>query len=264
MESPLRIIQISDIHMFADKGSSLMGVDTSDSFAAVIDLLKNEKKIDIIILSGDLSQDGSKVSYMNIAEALKDFNIPIYFVPGNHDDVHRMAQVYPLNSISKHKHIILKDWHLILLNSQVPEHVEGHLDASQISYMQHCLQTYPEHHAIVLFHHHPFPIGCQWLDEIGVKNADEFWHAVSHYPKVSTVLFGHIHQVVEREYQGIQCYSAPSTCFQFRRQHDTFGIEKLNPGYRWIDLYEDGKIETGVVRTAEYIGIFDPNSKGYA
>lgn len=263
MGAPLRFIQISDIHLFSDKESSLTGVNTHESFTAVIELLKNEK-IDFIILSGDLSQDGSEGSYLRIAELLKDFNVPIYHVPGNHDDVKVMSHVYPRDSISNHKHIVLKDWHLILLNSQIPDHVEGLLDQSQLNYMQHCLQAYPEHHAVVLFHHHPVVINCHWLDKIGVKNADEFWDVVSHYPKVKSVFFGHIHQVVEQTKNGIQCYSLPSTCFQFKRNNDTFALEKLNPGYRWIELHDDGHIETGVVRTAEYIGTFDPDSQGYA
>lgn len=259
---PIRIIQISDIHVFANREAALLGVKTQESFDAVAALLQREK-MDLIILSGDLSQDGSEDSYTYVANKLKEFNVPIYCVPGNHDDAKIMAHVYPRETISNHKHIVLKNWHIILLNSQVPGAVHGYLDAAELKYLQHCLQTYPEHHAIVLFHHQPVLIHCKWLDNIGLKNAEELWQLLASYPKVNSVIYGHIHQVNEQTVNGIKCYSAPATCFQFMRNQDEFGLENLPPGYRWYDLHADGHLETGVVRTATYIGEFEANSKGY-
>ncbi len=61
--APFRLIQISDIHLLADQQGELLGVKTEDSFQAVVHLLKQEKNnIDLILLSGDLSQDGSEVA----------------------------------------------------------------------------------------------------------------------------------------------------------------------------------------------------------
>lgn len=262
--APLRVVQISDIHLLADKEAALLGVKTQESFQAVIDLLRKEMgNIDLILLSGDLSQDNSEAAYTRIADNLKLFNVPIYYVPGNHDNPKVTSRVYPYQTISNHRHIILKNWHIILLSSQKPGAVEGYLDESQLNYLQHCLQAYPEHQAIVLFHHQPMPVGCKWLDNLGLTNADEFWKIVSHYPKVNTVLFGHVHQEFEQVMHGIKCYSTPSTCIQFKRKQDEFGLEDLPPGYRWIQLYEDGKIETEVRRVAKYVGVFDANAKGY-
>ena len=107
---PLRIIQISDTHVFGGKNKELLGVKTQESFDAVVDLLQQEK-MDLIILSGDLSQDGSIDSYRYVASRMKAFNVPVYFVPGNHDDVKVMASVYPLNNISNHKHVDGADKH---------------------------------------------------------------------------------------------------------------------------------------------------------
>src|SRR5262249_40366568 len=160
--------------LFKDEQGALLGVKTNESLKAVLDLVKqNEKDIDLIILSGDLSQDGSKESYMRLANLMKPFQVPIYYVPGNHDDPKTMAHVFPRETISAHRHIVLKNWHLILLNSQKVGAVEGYMDQSQLNYLQHCLQTYPEHHAMVIFHHQPVPVGSEWLDKLGLTNADE-------------------------------------------------------------------------------------------
>lgn len=261
---PLKIIQISDMHLFADTEGELLGVKTQESFQAVIDFLQIEaEKMDLILLSGDLSQDASEMSYRRIANSLKIFNVPIYCVPGNHDNVSRMTAVYPLEQVLDVHHIVLKHWHLILLNSQKLGAIGGHLANSQLNFMQECLQAYPDHYGIIVFHHQPLVVGCKWLDHIGLSNADEFWQKISHYPKVNTILFGHVHQEFEQEKNRIKCYSAPSTCFQFKRNQNHFGLENLAPGYRWIHLYEDGHLETGIKRIAQYIGKFESKAKGY-
>lgn len=261
---PLRIIQISDTHLYADPLKALLGVPSQKSLEAVIQLLQKEAgPIDLILHSGDLSQDGSEASYIRLAEMLKIFNVPVYCVPGNHDNAKVMNVLYPRETISNHKHIVLKNWHMILLNSQKPGAVEGYLDSTQLQYLQHCLQAYPEHQAVIVFHHQPVPVGAQWLDNLGLTNADEFWETISHYPKVNTILFGHVHQEFERTVNGVYCCSPPATCFQFKRQQDTFGLEDLPQGYRWVHLYENGRVESGVKRLAHYIGEFDAQAKGY-
>lgn len=260
----LKILQISDIHLFADPNKELLGVKTHESFQAVLDKIKqDELDAQLILLSGDLSQDNSEASYLQLSDMLKPFRIPVYYAPGNHDDPKLMAAIFPRENISNHKHIVLKNWQIILLNSQKPGAVEGLLDESQISYMQHCLQAYPEHHAVILFHHQPFPVGCQWLDNLGLKNAEKFWRAAANYPNVNTVLFGHVHQEHARQFEDINCYSAPSTCIQFKRKQDFFGLENIPPGYRWLDLREDGSLQTKVERVSKYIGKFDASAKGY-
>lgn len=263
-QGPLRIIQISDTHIFSDKDKALLGVQTQKSLEGVLARLKEDaKRFDFIIHSGDLTQDYSEPAYVRVADMLSQFNVPIYCVPGNHDDPKVMAQVYPLGLISNDRHIVTKNWQLILLDSHKPGAVEGYLSHGQLTYLQHCLHTYPEHHAIVLFHHQPLPVGSRWLDNLGLTNAKELWDIISRFPKLKTVLFGHVHQEFETIVNGIHCYSTPSTCFQFMRNQDHFGLEHLPPGYRWIELYDDGSMKTGVTRTSHYIGVFDLEAKGY-
>ena len=66
---------------------------------------------------------------------------------------------------------------------------------------------------------------------------------------------GHIHQSHEADWDGIPVYSTPSTCFQFKPKSVDFALDDLPPAYRWIDLYSDGKIDTGV----KYLHAFSAN-----
>jgi Icc protein len=261
---PLRIAQISDIHLFGDKNQAILGVKNHESFQAVLNLLKKDPTLPhFILLTGDLAQDESTAAYLHLADELKDFPIPIYWIPGNHDNTQLLEHLYPRENISNDKHIVLEHWQIILLDSKKPGAVEGQLNPEQLKFLQHCLDTYPDHHAIVVFHHHPIPVGCAWLDNLGLTNAADLWQLLSHYPRVNTILFGHVHQQHEGEKNGIHYFSTPSTCIQFKRNSEKFALEKLGAAYRWIDLYPNGELKTGICRTDKYIGVFDPEAKGY-
>lgn len=263
-ETPLKIVQISDTHLYADPEKALLGVKTEESFAAVVKHIQQEiPKFDLLIHSGDLSQDASLASYQRAAEILKPLQVPIYYVPGNHDDDKVMLQVYPQHTIQNHRHILLKNWQFILLDSHVPGAVHGHLNEEQLSYLQQCLEKYPEQHAIIVFHHQPVEIDAGWLNKLGLHNAKTFWEIVARYPQVKAVLFGHIHQACTQMINDVPCFGTPSTCIQFKCNQNEFGIEKIPPGYRWLELYTDGTIKTEVCRLPEYIGWFDGDAKGY-
>lgn len=262
--TPLRIVHITDMHLYADKDRDLLGVKTRDSYHALLDLLRKDKvSPDMFILGGDLSQDTTEESYHQLADSLSEWKVPVYYVPGNHDDYAMMQRVYPRGMLDAQKHIVLEHWQLILLNSQIPKCVEGNLDAEQLEFMEACLQKHPNLPALITFHHQPVPVNCAWLDNLGVKNADEFWQIIAKYPNVDTVLFGHVHQESMGIKNGIKYFSTPSTCIQFKTNSDPFALEELPPAYRIIDLYPNRKLTTQVHRTDHYVGIFDAQAKGY-
>lgn len=258
-----RILHISDTHFFKDPTDLLLGVNTQDSFQAVLDLIRHENNIDMIIHTGDLSNDGSQASYARLADMLDQLTIPIYCVPGNHDDARMLGEVFKRKNFSSARHIVPNQhWQIILLNSQKPGAVNGWLKPEEFQHLQSCLENNNEH-AIIMFHHQPVLVGSKWLDKLGLKNADEFWQLLSQYHNVQMICFGHVHQEFQKVVNGIPCYSVPSTCIQFKRHSETFALEKLPPGFRIIDLHDDGSIKTKVIRAQEYVGVFDKNAKGY-
>lgn len=263
-EGFLRIAQISDTHLFSDPERSLLGVKPQVSFQAVFELLKNDPiKPDLILLTGDLSQDETAQSYRILADKFSELDIPIYFVPGNHDEDTVLIDNFTGKNIFPQKQIIVKDWQIILLNSHKSGCIEGFLRQSELDYLQECLQQYPQYHTIIAIHHHPVPVGSRWIDKYALTNASAFWNTVEKLNHVKMVLFGHVHQLFEQKKSGIHCYAVPSTCFQFKGHSQNFAIEKLPPGYRWLDLYNDGTFKTGISRIQQYIGEFDENATGY-
>lgn len=260
----IRILQITDTHLFADPNQALLGVKSEESFRALIDLVKSaDLDPDFILMTGDLAQDASEKAYIRLGDELSEFGVPVYCIPGNHDDTNVMEKIYPYAMMSLQKQLVFDGWQIILLDSHIHAKVEGRLAKSELDFMEKCLKMHPKHQAIIVFHHHPIPVGCEWLDNLAIKNSDELWDILKNYPQVSTIFFGHVHQLNEGEKNNIKYYSTPSTCIQFKRKSDQFALEELGPGFRIIDLYPDGKLETSVRRVPRYIGTFEPHAKGY-
>lgn len=262
-KNTLKFIQLSDLHLFADPMQSLLGVNTHDSLQAVLARLRQEEEVDFIILSGDLSQDRSKASYQQVKASLSELGLPVYWLPGNHDDVAIMSHVLADALFKNDKQIVLPHWQLILLDSQIPGEVPGHLSDTALQYFEQCLQTHPDHHALVMFHHQPVPVGSQWLDVLGLTNADKFWQMATRYPRLSLVLFGHVHQAYQQAKAHITCYAPPSTCIQFKPHSAEFALDPNPPGYRVMVLHANGQHDTHVQRIDHYVGEFLADAKGY-
>lgn len=262
---PLRVVQLSDCHLFADREGKLLGLNTQFSLERVLDLIRAEQPdIDLMLATGDLSQDASYDSYKRLNDALETFDSPCYWLEGNHDKPAPMlealkdqrAKVSPCTTN-------IGNWTIVMLDSTIPDDVPGELYDDDIAFLDHSLKTAKGDHIMVCLHHHPVPIGCRWLDTQVVASADRFFEVIDQYPKVRTVIWGHIHQEYDGERNGVKLYAVPSTCVQFKPFSDDFAVEKLPPGYRWFDLHEDGRIDTGVSRVQNIEFEVDFSVKGY-
>ena len=117
--------------------------------------------------------------------------------------------------------------------------------------------------SLVCLHHHPIEIDCAWLDEQIVADAEAFFEVLDRHDVVRGVLWGHIHQQVDIERNGVILMGSPSTCVQFAPKSERFKADDLSPGYRWLDLRTDGSIHTGVSRVEGVRFNVDLDSKGY-
>lgn len=83
---PHRVVQITDCHLFDGTDGRLLGLNTEDSLRMVLERVEQEQShIDVILATGDLSQDGSPSSYQRFQQHLTRFKAPSYWLQGNHD-----------------------------------------------------------------------------------------------------------------------------------------------------------------------------------
>jgi Icc protein len=249
--SPLLIAQITDIHLFADEKQELLGLPTTQSFQAVIKRLCSLRhQPDLLLLTGDLSQDGTAKSYERIQNLLSPLETPTYWIPGNHDDLAVMEQVLRCGMISLRKTFERNGWQFILLNSGVPGCVHGRLSLDTLEWLDFRLKVIEEQPTLVALHHPPFLVNSDWLDSSTLQNSEEFFAVLDKHPHVKLVLFGHIHQEFHRQRHGVHYLGSPSTCIQFEPHSSKFALNYEEPGFRLLTLYADGRWQTRIERVA--------------
>lgn len=214
------IAQISDTHI------SLPGVGPDALFetaahleAAVAHLRKLSSPIDALIVSGDLVEAGSETEYARLRVLLKPLNVPVYLVPGNHDDSDRLREsfrdwgYFPAEG---KLYYVIDDFavRFVILDSSVPGHAHGTLGAKQLLWLDEQLADQPDRPTVIVLHHPPFRSGMRRMDMWSLSDASELETLVSKFTNVHRVVCGHLHRHMIRRFGGSVVQVCPSTAQQ--------------------------------------------------
>ena len=90
-ERPVRLLQISDPHLFADPGGTHRGQNTLRSLRAVLDHARGQTPADAVLVTGDTVQDESREGYHLFKRCFAGWRVPVLCLPGNHDNTAVMA-----------------------------------------------------------------------------------------------------------------------------------------------------------------------------
>lgn len=249
--SPLFLVQITDTHLLASAEGTLLGLPTEPSLKAVIEKIQTlTPQPDRVLLTGDLSQDETFASYQRLHKQITRLNLPTYWIPGNHDQLPFMEEALNLPPVYGDKSFQCKGWQFILLNSAVPGRVYGHLSRETLAWLEGELTKAGNLPTLIALHHPPFAVDSHWLDKSRLQNPEALFQVLDRYPQVRLVLFGHIHQEIERDRAGVTYLASPSSCIQFKPESQTFSLDEAQPGFRLLWLYPDGSYESEVKRVA--------------
>ena len=245
----VRVAQLTDCHIFAGAGELLKGMDTRLSFDAVsAAMLARHGDLDLLLATGDLSQDGSAGSYRFLAKRFNRMKLPVFRLPGNHDDSALMAANLDGRQVSPAKQVLAGAWQILLLDSTIGGEIHGRVSSAELEFMDRALEARPGHHALVCLHHQAIETGSRWIDEKGLLDAAQFRQRVKAHRQVRAVLWGHVHQEMQLSSDGIEWMSTPSSCVQFAPGSAEFAIGDEAPGYRILHLHADGSVESRVHR----------------
>jgi Icc protein len=245
--SSVRLIQITDTHLYGEADGKLRGVATYPALLAVIEHARARHwPCAAILASGDLVQDDPE-GYARFRDVFSGLGVPVYCIPGNHDEPETMAKVlagppFVLGGVAH-----FPGWIVVMLDSFLAGKAGGRLSAASLAELDAALRANSHLHALVCLHHHPVDMGSRWLDQVGLENPDEFFAVLDRHSNVRAVLWGHVHQNHAAERKGVRLLSTPSTCAQFLPSSAGFAIDQRPPGYRWLELESDGTITTKVV-----------------
>ncbi|MFI3190659.1 phosphodiesterase [Crenothrix sp. D3] len=260
----LSLLQITDMHILRHSGETLVGIDTEHYFHAILELaFSAHAQFDLVLVTGDLAQTPCQASYQRILNRLEAYPAEYVCLAGNHDDFELMQTILNTERVSCRKQTVLENWQIICLNSQIVGSAGGRLVNDELLLLEQCLSEYPNHHALIAVHHHCLPTDSEWMDTMTIENHQDFLAVIKRYPQVKVITTGHIHQLMDTTVESVRVLGTPSTCFQFKPKSKQFGMDNTAPGYRTIQLYADGHIESTVVRLSEPLSELQTNSQGY-
>lgn len=250
------LVQITDSHLTDRADIDLYGVDTEATLRHVISAIRQlPDKPQLAIVTGDLVETGSAASYVRATKILESLALPVYVLPGNHDDASIMRSTIDSELISTAKLARAGNWLCVMVDSQVDGEAYGRVSANELLRVRALLEKEPDTPVLIALHHTPSEIcpapGCQ------LHNVAEFTTLLSEYRNVKAVIAGHTHGASEVRNGHYVQYTTPSTFAQVRHAlpgsvadpDDFWASHQLDgerQGFRVLDLYDDGHIESKV------------------
>ncbi len=213
------LIQLSDVHL-TRSGELAPGVDPAANLASALALLEDEGVApDVVLLTGDLANEGDESSYRELAAALATCRATaratILYVPGNHDRRGPFRSVLlgeapaegPINQVAWHGGL-----RLVALDSTVPGEDHGRLDDETLDFLESALAEPAPEGSLVVLHHPPGPSPIAMMAALRLANADDLARAIEG-SDVRAVVCGHYHHAGTSHLGPVPVWTGPATSF---------------------------------------------------
>jgi 3',5'-cyclic-AMP phosphodiesterase len=227
MSSPFLLAQLSDPHI----GAEWAGGDPVARFAAAVESVRAMPvQPDAVLVSGDLADHATASEYEQVRELLAPLGVPLYVLPGNHDDrraLHRQFGVPGADGEPVQYSVDLGPMRLVVLDTTRPGEDPGALDAERLGWLDAELAAAPEVPTLVAMHHPPLVTGIPAWDEIGLPAADRRALAgvIERHRQVRRLTAGHVHRTITGDLAGRAVLTVPSTYIQGRLNFAAEGFE---------------------------------------
>ena len=211
------IAQLSDPHI-RPKGELYQGVaDSNRMFAeAIAHVHALDQLPDLMLITGDLVDEGLPAEYAMVRELLAASRIPVFVIPGNHDhrENFRLAfQDQPYLPTTGPLHWCNDDYpvRLIGLDSCPTGKHHGQIDEQGLAWLAGVLAQDRVKPTLLMLHHPPFMSGIHYMDKYRYMTAQALEAVVRAAPNIELVLCGHVHRTMVRRWGGTVLCSCPST-----------------------------------------------------
>lgn len=203
------IAQITDLHIGPDKISELNDARLNRVVARV-----QEAAPDLILATGDLTEDGDLPSYQRLRTLLAPLSAPVLFCVGNHDLRDGFIQAFdttPVNDGFIQYAAEIGGLRVIVLDTVEPDQHGGAFCERRAAWLAARLDEQPNAPTLIALHHPPVRSGIVWMD----KNADGAWsrrlaEVLTNRPQIIGLVAGHIHRPAATVFAGHPLIVAPS------------------------------------------------------
>jgi 3',5'-cyclic AMP phosphodiesterase CpdA len=262
-----RFVHLTDTHVMAGglwrPRSGNFEYDTEASLRRVVEAVRAlDPAPAFAVLGGDLASpdlldtdrevasDEYDPSYRLLAEILSGLPCPVHYLAGNHDDraaFNRVLRAGAAGPDAPHYYSFDHGGHhFVALDSHEPGQAAGFLDPAQLAWLEGDLARQRGRPSVVFVHHHPWPLGLEWIDGMRLRNGEQLAALLRAHTRVRWVICGHVHldQVIHRD--GLTLLTTPSTCVQLSKMSQAAKALPGPPAFRVVDV-EGDQLSTRVI-----------------
>ena len=248
----MNILHLSDIHFRLSYEPSQQGykdmIWRMDNplihLKTALDHAKSKAQIDLLLISGDLTEDGGPEDYAYLKQWLtKEMpKVPIIVTLGNHDikKNFRIAWLGQTDGeeLSYNEVYDFEDFYLISFDSSMYGENNGFISNSQFSWLEEQLSKYGDKPVFLMTHHHLFASQSSTPE---LPESNELIQLINQY-SVTCLLNGHTHHSYTGDINGIQYHTASGMSFVGEDEGE--GLVRFDQRFGY-NLYQ---VDKGVIK----------------
>lgn len=247
------IVQLSDLHI-ASEGNLHGSIDSLQNVIDILAVIEGTTDPDLVLLTGDLADEGHPDSYRRLRPVIEEFskrtNIPVMYLPGNHDK--RPAFRFNLLDLEEtEENTDQVFWcgglRIIGLDSTALDGPHGQFDDEQLAWLDAELEKPAPLGTIIAFHHPPIPGPINVINMIILRNPERFSKIIEGRG-VKMILAGHTHHASAGVLGTVPVWVATATAYQIDVRVSDSGFLRGIPGsgFSRIDVTNQGAFATHI------------------
>ncbi len=206
----MRIIQITDSHV---RGPGLLWKDRVDTAAALRAAVArvNAHAPDLVVHTGDLTEDGTAAETALAAEILAGLAAPLRLIPGNHDDRDALRAAFPgqiWEGPGLNFRLERDGLRVVGVDTVVPGQTGGRLGAEALRWLGAALGG--ARPTLVFAHHPPCAMGLPMMDHWAFEGSAPLADLLATRRDVLRIACGHVHAQVDAHFAGTVVSSCPA------------------------------------------------------
>lgn len=213
----IKLIHITDPHL-PYPGTLLHGLDPHRNLDACLRHVERyHDDAHLIVVSGDLTENGDVAAYTALEDRLADIRPPMRLMLGNHDDRATFRTIFPGAFDNSHflQSVTSTDEGVVVtLDTLEQGRVEGHLCAERLAWLDARLSEASVRPVFLFLHHPPFDIQVPSLDSSRLMESEGLLAVLRRHGNVRYIFAGHVHRQVSGLWHGIPFSTLPGTSHQ--------------------------------------------------
>lgn len=213
-----RIIIFADLH-------ALPGNDCEKNLKIAVKEV-NKSDADIVVINGDLTNEGSDIELTNVKSILDQINKPLYVLPGNHETTWSQSATKTIFDLWGNDRFVTEIDNLVIVGIACGPYMkmgDGHIKQEDLHWLDKTLAKYcTEEKQVISFNHYPL--------KKDLDNYDDYIRILRKYPVIAHVN-GHYHKYEKYVSENI----GDINCMMVR----SLDLKNGNYGYTIMDIDTD-------------------------